>query len=215
MSGSAIGISKFTLTGAVIRCLKRMNRLVVPLFFGQLILSCTVSARAETANSCLFPQLFVDRNFIVFFDQHSADLTPRARRILDELAALEKGNPNPIIQMGAEADTSEILPSDHDIRGHRGEAVRDYLIKSGLSPEWLFVDASGARPAFIPTAPNSPEPQNRRVALWPRNLPEQYLFERGPFFTRTSCIDWIRQHCVGPNADAAPVACDTALDRLK
>lgn len=140
---------------------------------GTAMLCLALPALPAQAAECAPRRSMPHHPLVVFFDPGSADITPRGALMLGdlvELVRLSDTPSEPFVVMGATTDAAEDADpvAARDLRFRRGEAVRSYLLAAGIGPRWLFVDASGSRPRYIPTAPGVSELQNRMVEILPR-----------------------------------------------
>ncbi|MFB3819147.1 MAG: flagellar motor protein MotB [Candidatus Methylomirabilales bacterium] len=105
----------------------------------------------------------------VFFERGKADLTDRARRILDRLAGVVGGLPNGIEAEG-HTDTLPIrslqFPSNWELSVARATAVVRYLGEAhGISPLRLAARGLGEHKPLYPNDAVRGEPRNRRVEI--------------------------------------------------
>jgi len=78
------------------------------------------------------PQPQPSRIFTVYFDTNSADLTPTAQQIIDNITdALRKDQPSKIV---VEGQASGGTTRDAELAGQRADAVVAALVKSGVDP---------------------------------------------------------------------------------
>lgn len=105
-----------------------------------------------------------DSEYVVFFDRESNVLKPRAKAILDELAAQWKRQGGTKATLSANKDLSEMSPRDRDLSKRRGEIVVTYLARAGIERGHMLLENHGADSPHVPTPP---ETQNRGVFIWP------------------------------------------------
>lgn len=104
----------------------------------------------------------------VLFAVNSADLTPQARRVLDELGrALTSADLSPYrFRIEGHTDTTGSADYNMILSERRAQAVRDYLVQQfGISRTRLETIGLGQTALAVPTADNVNEPRNRRVHI--------------------------------------------------
>lgn len=104
----------------------------------------------------------------VLFATNSAELTPQARRVLDELGrALTSADLSPYrFRIEGHTDTTGSPAYNQMLSERRADAVRDYLVQRfGISRTRLETIGLGQTQLAVPTASNVDEPRNRRVHI--------------------------------------------------
>lgn len=104
----------------------------------------------------------------VLFATNSAELTPQARRVLDELGrALTSADLSPYrFRIEGHTDTTGSADYNMLLSERRAQAVRDYLVQRfGISRTRLETIGLGQTSLAVPTADNVDEPRNRRVHI--------------------------------------------------
>jgi outer membrane protein OmpA-like peptidoglycan-associated protein len=104
----------------------------------------------------------------VLFALNSAELTPQARRMLDELGrALTSADLSPYrFRIEGHTDTTGSAEFNMILSERRAQAVRDYLVERfGISRTRLETIGLGQTALAVPTADNVNEPRNRRVHI--------------------------------------------------
>lgn len=106
-----------------------------------------------------------DAMYLVFFNWDSSDLGTGAMNVLDAVADEVAKNPPQSINVTGHTDTSG--PDDYNQRlaFKRANMVKDALMKRGVSPDLLSVDAKGESDLLVETQDNVREPANRRVNI--------------------------------------------------
>lgn len=148
-----------------------------------------------------------DTFFLLFFDQHSARLTERARQVSREQAERYLRFDGKSAVLSGHTDASETGRRDRGLGARRAQAVAAFLAGSGVPAERITVkDLAGSRP-LLPNVPGVAEPQNREVSgVFDFDLP-------GPD-ERRDCAAWVRRsHCEAPANAAAADDCRAALPR--
>lgn len=100
------------------------------------------------------------------FEPGSDVLPPRAKQILDEVAAILRANPG-ILKLQVEGHTDSKAPREinRSVSSARAKAVRNYLIGQGIAAHRLTAKGFGDK---VPVADNATEEgrrKNRRIAL--------------------------------------------------
>lgn len=103
--------------------------------------------------------------YLVFFNWDAHDLNSGAQSVLEAVAAEIKKNPPKQVNVLGHADTSGDPDYNKKLGFKRANAVRDSLIKLGVSPTILVVDSRGESELLVDTPDNVREPANRRVNI--------------------------------------------------
>lgn len=105
------------------------------------------------------------KNFLVYFNEGTDELTPESRIEFDKILAelRERGAPD-ILVIG---HTDRLAADDYNDRLslQRAQRVRDELIKLGIDPKRIRAAGRGEREPLVPTADGVAEPRNRRVEI--------------------------------------------------
>ena len=111
------------------------------------------------------PMLPEEAMYLVFFNWDSAALSSGGQNVLDAVAEeVIKNTPSQIIIDG-HADTSGSKEYNERLGFKRANAVRDALIKRGVSADLLSVESSGEEELLVETPDGIREPANRRVNI--------------------------------------------------
>ena len=105
------------------------------------------------------------RNFLVFFDFDKATLTPRALDIVRQAAEVAKSGQNTRVTCTGHTDTSGSASYNLALSLRRANAVKNALVKEGVSAEAISVVGRGKLELLVPTGDQVREPQNRRVEI--------------------------------------------------
>ncbi len=105
------------------------------------------------------------RTFLVFFDWNRADLTARARQIVQEAAQAARTQRSTRIEVAGHADRSGAVQYNQDLSRRRAETVAAELVRLGIARNEIAVTAFGETQPLVATADNVQEPQNRRVEI--------------------------------------------------
>ncbi len=155
---------------------------------------------------CVIP-VSIDREFIVFFDPHSTQLSDRGRQILDELVRLGREDRLWLILEGS-TDRAETGPSDDRLALRRAESVQVYLEAQGLSSYRIVRRDVGER-RLVPTNPGIAEPQNRSVRIGTDGLGQKRREARV-----RDCATWITEHCLAGSPNQVHQECTRAIITL-
>ena len=102
--------------------------------------------------------------FVVFFDFGSATLTEGRRTVIAHAVAKVTSGGIVDVIVG-HADTVGSRESNRALSLRRAEAVKTEMVRMGLNPATLRVEASGFDEPMVQTAPNVREEANRRVVI--------------------------------------------------
>ncbi|MEX2616777.1 MAG: OmpA family protein [Alphaproteobacteria bacterium] len=107
----------------------------------------------------------VVRNFLVFFDFDSANLTESAREIIE--AAYNASEQGSVATIEATGHADRAGPDGYNLRlsERRAAAVRAELIRLGAAAGEVVTLARGEREPLVETGDGVREPQNRRVEI--------------------------------------------------
>jgi len=123
-----------------------------------------VPAAAEVAPvPVVAPQ--VNRTYLVFFDWDRADLTSRARAIVNEAAQATTRVAVTRIEVAGHTDTSGTPQYNQGLSNRRAQVVAAELVRLGVPREAITTQAFGESRPLVQTAEGVREPQNRRVEI--------------------------------------------------
>lgn len=105
------------------------------------------------------------RNFMLFFGNDRARLTPDGEAVVREAAAAAKANPDAKVTVAGHADTIGNGAYNVALSQKRAEAVRDELVKDGLNEASIAVVGRGEDGLLVSTRDGVHEPKNRRVEI--------------------------------------------------
>ena len=105
------------------------------------------------------------RNFMLFFANDRATLSPDSETVVREAAAAAKANPDARVTVAGHADTIGNTAYNQALSQRRADAVRDELVKDGLNPASVAVVGRGEDGLLISTKDGVHEPMNRRVEI--------------------------------------------------
>jgi len=111
------------------------------------------------------PMVPEEAMYLVFFNWDSSALSSGGQNVLDAVAEeVAKNTPSQIIIDG-HADTSGSKEYNERLGFKRANAVRDALIKRGVSEDLISVESSGEDELLVETPDGIREPANRRVNI--------------------------------------------------
>ncbi len=100
----------------------------------------------------------------VFFETGKATILPRSYDLLDQVASVMIANPQ-IAKIAVEGHTDDVGADEGNLQlsQARAEAVRDYLVQAGISPERLSAKGYGETRPVLPNTSDRNRSFNRRV----------------------------------------------------
>jgi len=103
----------------------------------------------------------------VNFDTARSDIKPNSYRYLDEVAAILTNNPGLKVEIQGHTDNRGSADYNQNLSERRANAVREYLVGKGISPNRLTASGYGfSKPAASNDTPEG-RSRNRRVELKP------------------------------------------------
>ena len=128
-----------------------------------LLVACASEPQLVTAPPAPQPQQ--PANFMVFFDWDRSDITPQARGTIQQAAQAHRSMGNVPISLVGHADKSGPNNYNMALSLRRANAVKDTLIREGVSQQAISVSGRGEEQPLVQTADGVREPQNRRVEI--------------------------------------------------
>jgi hypothetical protein len=153
--------------------------------------------------------LHADPGWLVFFDSHSAVLTPRAESILKELASSFLEDHGSLMVLNGNSDAAEASPEDLGLGLRRAETVAQWLRDAGVRPAAIYTKDLGSTAPIDREAPDVAVPENRRVDLIPIGM-----WNENHQRATIDCKAWVRASCFGPLGKEQQALCAEALDIL-
>ena len=101
----------------------------------------------------------------VNFETNSATLVSDSRSVLDDAAATLKKNPGLVVEVEGHTDSDGDADYNKMLSTQRAEAVREYLIGAGASPEQLTAVGYGESRPIADNSSSAGKAENRRVVL--------------------------------------------------
>nr|WP_321985584.1 OmpA family protein [uncultured Lichenicoccus sp.] len=111
------------------------------------------------------------RTYLVFFDWDRSTLSDRARQIIAEAAQASTRVQTTRLEVNGYTDNSAAQPGDRGeaynqaLSVRRATAVRSELVRDGVPEAAIDIHGYGETHPLVQTAPNTREPQNRRVEI--------------------------------------------------
>ena len=111
------------------------------------------------------PPPTVTRNYMVFFDFDKSDITPQALAIIREAANNARAGAVQRLNVTGHTDRAGQEQYNLALSLRRANAVKDVLVREGLSADQIVVIGKGETQPLVPTADGVREAQNRRVEI--------------------------------------------------
>ena len=111
------------------------------------------------------PPMAPARTYLVFFDWDRADLTARARQIINEAAQASTRVQTTRIEVNGYTDLSGTAAYNQRLSVRRAESVQAELVRDGVPRQEIMIQGFGETHPLVPTAQGVREPQNRRVEI--------------------------------------------------
>ncbi|MCB1650432.1 MAG: OmpA family protein [Alphaproteobacteria bacterium] len=103
--------------------------------------------------------------YLVFFNWDSSKLGSGAMSVIDAVAEEVSKNPPQSINVVGHTDTSGSVKYNQRLALKRANMVKDALVKRGVDPAIIMIDAKGESELLVETPDNVREPANRRVNI--------------------------------------------------
>jgi outer membrane protein OmpA-like peptidoglycan-associated protein len=124
---------------------------------------------AETRRTALGLVMNLGSDYLKFeFDK--AELRPEDRELLSRIAGILVTSQDYSISVNGHTDDVGTEEYNLGLSERRAEAVRDYLVKAGLSPDILSVTGHGKSRPLVPGSSEQARARNRRVELGIANM---------------------------------------------
>lgn len=112
------------------------------------------------------------------FEFNKADLRPADRELLSRVAGILLSSEDYTISVNGHTDDVGSADYNQKLSERRAQAVRDYLVSAGLSPQILSVNGHGKALPLVQGATDAARAKNRRVELAIANTRIQYGRQR-------------------------------------
>src|SRR5215468_8882650 len=103
--------------------------------------------------------------WMVFFDTNSTTLSQQANTTVTEAAGVAKSTPNSRLVVTGYTDTEGSVAYNKALSLRRANAVRDALMRNGISPAAISVVGEGEQGLLVPTPDQTKNENNRRVQI--------------------------------------------------
>ncbi len=107
----------------------------------------------------------VPRTYLVFFDFDKSNITPDAARVLRDAADNAKKAGVTRIMVTGHTDTVGTLTYNQRLSERRANAVKDFLVREGLTQGQITTVGRGKSEPLVPTGDGVREPRNRRAEI--------------------------------------------------
>jgi outer membrane protein OmpA-like peptidoglycan-associated protein len=99
------------------------------------------------------------------FDFDKAEIRPQDRELLSRIAGILLTSKDYTVSVNGYTDDVGTEEYNQKLSERRAQAVRDYLVKAGLSPDILSVEGHGKSQPLVPGTSEEARAKNRRVEL--------------------------------------------------
>ena len=128
---------------------------------------------AETRRTALGLTMNLGSDYLKFeFDK--ADLRPEDKELLSKIAGILMTSHDYTISVNGHTDDVGTAEYNQKLSERRAQAVRDYLVRAGLSPEILSVEGHGKSRPLVAGNSDAVRAKNRRVELGIVNIQIRY-----------------------------------------
>ncbi len=124
--------------------------------------TATPSQTAALTKAALLP---TNRSFILFFDFDKANITGRARQVIEKAAASTRSGGVAQIKLIGHADRAGPERYNMGLSVRRATAVKLELMGLGIPESEIVVAGKGENQPLVATRDGVQEPQNRRVEV--------------------------------------------------
>jgi outer membrane protein OmpA-like peptidoglycan-associated protein len=119
---------------------------------------------AETRRTALGLVMNLNSEYLKF-DFDKADLHPADKELLSRIAGILMTSPDYTVSVNGHTDDVGTEDYNQKLSERRAQAVRDYLVKAGLSADILTVTGHGKKRPLVPGNSEKARAKNRRVEL--------------------------------------------------
>lgn len=111
------------------------------------------------------PPVQPSREYMVFFDFNSTDITPQSAQIITDAASSAKSTSTIRLEVTGHTDTSGSPTYNERLSKRRADAVKAELIRRGIPENQIVIAWRGESQPLVATADNIREPSNRRAQI--------------------------------------------------
>lgn len=111
------------------------------------------------------PMAIENAMYLIFFNWDSSTIDGSAENVINAVVTESRKTGARSVSVVGYTDTSGAQSYNKRLAFKRANAVKDALIKAGLSANMIVSDARGETDLLVPTDDNTREPANRRVAI--------------------------------------------------
>jgi outer membrane protein OmpA-like peptidoglycan-associated protein len=102
---------------------------------------------------------------MVFFETNSTALSQQGSTTVNEAATVAKSMPNAKVAVTGYTDTDGSPDYNKALSMRRASAVKDALVRNGVTPQSIAVSGAGEAELLVPTADQTKNENNRRVQV--------------------------------------------------
>jgi outer membrane protein OmpA-like peptidoglycan-associated protein len=124
----------------------------------------SLSQIAETRRTALGLVMNLNSDYLKF-DFDKADLHPADKELLSRIAGILMTSPDYTVSVNGHTDDVGTDEYNEKLSERRAQAVRDYLVKSGLPADIMTVTGHGKKRPLVPGNSEKARAKNRRVEL--------------------------------------------------
>lgn len=124
-----------------------------------------IAKKPEPRKPAPAPAPPVVRNFLLFFDFDSVELTAESQAIIEASVKTSRQVPVSVIEAIGHADSAGSDAYNFALSERRAEAVKAALVRLGVASDGVAVSWKGEKDPLIQTTDGIREPQNRRVEI--------------------------------------------------
>jgi OOP family OmpA-OmpF porin len=111
------------------------------------------------------PMAIENAMYLIFFNWDSAAIDDSAKNVIEAVVVEARKTGAQTVNVVGYTDTSGAKSYNRRLAFKRANAIKDALVKEGLSASLVAVDAKGEDDLLVETQDNIREPANRRVAI--------------------------------------------------
>jgi OOP family OmpA-OmpF porin len=105
------------------------------------------------------------RTWMAFFDTNSTTISEQANMTVSAAASVAKPGANSKVEVTGFTDTEGSLALNQALSVRRANAVKDALVRNGVSAQSIRIVGAGEQGLLVPTPDQTKYPSNRRVQI--------------------------------------------------